>query len=262
MEYKFTPAGENYAPYASGGVFYSAPGHPAFPVRLAVEVFRRCLHWRVAAGVQPGPCVLYDPCCGGAYHLATLPWFNWEHIAAIYASDIDADALAVAARNMALLTPDGMELRVAELGAMHRQWGKASHAEALEYAHLLQARLGALAAGTEGHTIPTRLFCADATDAAAVRAGLAGATVDIVLTDLPYGQASQWQFSAAPKQVLPAGEGTPAERLLAALLPALAPGAVVAVAANKGEKIGHAAYRRLERLSVGKRQIVVLHPLA
>lgn len=253
MEYKFTPAGENYAPYASGGVFYSAPGHPAFPVRLAVEVFRRCLHWRVAAGAQPGPCVLYDPCCGGAYHLATLPWFNWEHIAAIYASDIDADALAVAARNMALLTPDGMELRVAELGAMHRQWGKASHAEALEYAHLLQAQLASLCAG---HAIPTHLFCADATDGVAVQNGLAGAKIDVVFADIPYGKASRWQFTTPA----PGNTDEPVKRLLDSVLPVLAAHAIVVVAAGKQDKISHATYRRLEKFSVGTRQIAILQP--
>ena len=253
MEYKFTPRHENYAPYASGGVFHSAPGHPAFPVRLAVEIFRRCLHWR-AAGSAAGPFVLYDPCCGGAYHLATLPWFNWEQIAAIYASDLDAVALGVAARNLALLSPEGMARRVDELAAMHGAWGKPSHAAALADAQALQARQAELSAG---HAIGTHLFRADATDGAAVAAvaaGVAGARIDVVIADVPYGQISTWQGGTSAL----AQGADPVWRLLDALLPVLAGGAVVALAAGKGDKLKHERYRRLERFTVGKRQIALL----
>ncbi len=114
MEYKYTQAHESYEMYAAGGVFYSAPGLTAFPVRLAVEIFRRCQAIRAAQGAQ-GPAVVYDPCCGGAYHLATMAYFNWDQIAGIYGSDIDEDALGVATRNLSLLTLDGMDRRIAEL---------------------------------------------------------------------------------------------------------------------------------------------------
>lgn len=250
MEYKFTAPAENYAPFASGGVFSSAPGHPAFPIRLANELFRRCLAWRKSFGAA-GPCVIYDPCCGGAYHLATLAFFNWNSIERIYASDVDADALAVALRNLALLTPVGLERRREQLAELHRQWGKESHATSLHHAQMLKQRLAELSAE---HTIATDLFCADATDGAGIAAGLGAAQIDLVLTDIPYGQASQWRF-AMPAAV---GAREPVQRLLDALLPALAPHAVVAVAAGKGDKIRHAAYRQLEKFNVGKRQIVIL----
>ena len=68
------------------------PVSPPFPCRLAVEIFRRCQALRAAQGAQ-GPAVVYDPCCGGAYHLATMAYFNWDQIAGIYGSDIDVDAL-------------------------------------------------------------------------------------------------------------------------------------------------------------------------
>ena len=106
------------------------------------------------------------------------------------------------------------------------------------------------------HAIATHLFCADATDRAAVQRGLSGAQIDVVLADIPYGQASQWQFTT------PAGDAAePVQRLLDSLLPALAARAVVAVAAGKQDKIRHAAYRRLERFAVGKRQLVILQPV-
>src|SRR5438128_795255 len=40
MPFKFAVERENYADYASGKVFYNLPGHPAFPVRLASEIFQ------------------------------------------------------------------------------------------------------------------------------------------------------------------------------------------------------------------------------
>ena len=43
MEYKFASERTNYTDLASGNVFYSLPGHPAFPVRLASEIYQRCL---------------------------------------------------------------------------------------------------------------------------------------------------------------------------------------------------------------------------
>jgi hypothetical protein len=250
MDYRFTPPGENYEAYAAGGVFYAAPGHTAFPVRLAVEIFRRCLAIRAAAGAK-GPAVVYDPCCGGAYHLATLSLFNWEQIAALHASDLDPDALGLAARNLSLLTEEGLDRRIAELTALHAQYGKPSHAGALHHAQALRARLARLVAH---HPLPTHLFGADATDPHAVAGGLGDTQADIVFADLPYGRGASWQAGTA---ALVQG-ADPAEALLSALQPHLAAGGVVALAAAKEEKIATAGYQRRARFPVGKRQIVIL----
>jgi hypothetical protein len=252
VDYKFTPGGQSYEAYAAGGVFYAAPGHTAFPVRLAVEIFRRCQAYRTAAGAG-GSAVLYDPCCGSAYHLSTLPWFAWEEIERIYASDFDADALAIAARNLSLLTPEGLNRRVAELSALYDQFGKPSHAASLQHALALRSRLEAL---SSEHPIAAHWFSADATIPRAVEKGLAGAKADIVVADIPYGQLSDWQPATG---ALTMGN-PPVHSLLAALLPVLAPNAVVAVAAGKQDKITHEGYRRLDRLSAGKRQIAILRP--
>lgn len=48
------------------------PANNVGAVRLASEIFRRCVAKRAAAG-QAQPVTLYDPCCGGAYHLSALP---------------------------------------------------------------------------------------------------------------------------------------------------------------------------------------------
>jgi hypothetical protein len=78
--------------------------------------------------------------------------------------------------------------------------------------------------------------------------------VDIVLTDLPYGQHSQWQGDAcrAPN---------PAWSMLDALHRVLLPISLVAVVSDKRQQVAHARYRRLERFQIGKRQAVILQPV-
>ena len=252
MEYKYTQAHESYEMYAAGGVFYSAPGLTAFPVRLAVEIFRRCQAIRAAQGAQ-GPAVVYDPCCGGAYHLATMAYFNWDQIAGIYGSDIDEDALGIATRNLSLLTVDGMDRRIADLTDLHQQYGKASHGASQKHAEQLRALLVEM---VQHHTLTAQLFRADATDATAIAAALPGVKIDIVLTDIPYGRLAGWGSSSL---ALVHGED-PIPQMLESLLPVLSDNSVLAVAAAKKDKIAHACYERLARLQVGARQIVILRP--
>lgn len=237
MEYKFTQDKENYEMYASGGVFYA--GQTAFPVRLATEIFRRCMALRN----ESRRCVLYDPCCGGAYHLATLAYFNWSRIERIIASDIDANILSIAAKNLSLLKPDGLERRIEEIKSMYQQYGKPSHETALQYALALRQQ--------QDKPIETQVFRANALDSAAIRAGLDDTKPDIVISDLPYGQHSEWQGISTVE---------PVHQLLDSLLSVLTSNAVVAIAAAKKDKIKHEGYHRLEKFNVGKRQIVILRP--
>ncbi len=243
MEYKYTPPQASYAMYAAGGVFYSAPGLTAFPVRLAVEIFRRCQAIRAAQGAS-GPAVVYDPCCGGAYHLATMAYFNWDQIAGIYASDIDEDALRIAGRNLSLLTLDGLDRRIAELAGLHEQYGKPSHGASLQHAEQLRQHL---VERLQHHPLATQLFRADATTMRAIAAALPGAKIDIVLTDIPYGRLAGWGTGSL---ALVHGED-PIHQLLESLLPILSNTSVVAIAAAKKDKIAHASYTRLARLQAG-----------
>lgn len=252
MEYKFTQDIENYEMYASGGILYASPGHPTFPIRLTNEIFRRCLAYR--RGISDRY-VIYDPCCGGAYHLTVLAYFNWDKIDSIIASDIDSQALGLATRNLSLLEPDGLDKRTQEISAMYQQFGKASHLASLEHAHILKQQLSQF---HQNHPIPTRLFRADATNPQAIQTEWINQKVDIILTDLPYGWHSDWH----PDTLALTQEATPTHQLLSALLPILSPHAVVAIATNKQDKIKHEQYQRLEKLSVGKRQVVILRPLA
>lgn len=252
MEYKYTQAHESYEMYAAGGVFYSAPGLTAFPVRLAVEIFRRCQALRAAQGAQ-GPAVVYDPCCGGAYHLATMAYFNWDQISGIYCSDIDDNALGVAARNLSLLTLDGLDRRIAELTDLHQQYGKASHRASLQHAEQLRQHL---VEAVQHHPLVTQIFSADVTDGAAVAAALPDVKIDIVLTDIPYGRLAGWGSSSL---ALAQGQD-PIRQLLESLLAVLSSTSVVAVAASKKDKVAHDCFARLARFQIGARQIVILRP--
>ena len=252
MQYKFVPERENYEPYAGGSVIYAAPGHTAFPIRLGNEIFRRCLAFRAAQGAA-ARCTLYDPCCGGGYHLTTLAYFNWTSIDRIIGSDISAEAVTLAGRNLGLLHMSGLERRMAEISGMAAQFGKDSHALALENALLLQQQLATF---LQDHPIATQVFQADATDSRAVAAALAGARPDVVISDIPYGWRSNWSADSLAL----AEDVDPVHALLDSLLPVLASKAVVAIAAAKTDKVRHERYHRLDKFQLGKRQIVILRP--
>jgi hypothetical protein len=118
--------------------------------------------------------------------------------------------------------------------------GKESHADALASA----ARLRRLQA--DG-SVRTRLFAADATDAVALRAGLAGIQPDVVLADVPYGRLTSWSVAAAD----------PVAATLDAIA-AAAPGAAVGLVGPKQIRVRHAAFTIVERFSLGVRRAYVL----
>lgn len=251
MPYRFAKERPNHTDYASGRVFYGWPGHAAFPVRLTSEIFQRCMAVRKADGITD-PCILYDPCCGGAYHLSTLAFLHWSAIDKIIGSDADKEVLSLAERNLALLTVEGLNQRAAEISEMLESFGKPSHAAALESAKTLKGQLLGL---VKTHEVKTRVFHADATDGEALREQL-HCQVDIVITDVPHGRLSLWQDPAHSQ----ASALSPIWRMLEALRQVLSLNSVVAVAANKQQKVSHEAYQRVDRFRIGKRQVVLLQP--
>ena len=250
MPYQFATENEDYADFASGRVFYNAPGHPTLPVRLVSEIFQRCLMLRQQNGLTE-LVTIYDPCCGSAYHLSTLAYLHWPEIRTILASDIDESVLHTAVRNLNLLTTTGLQTRAAAIAEMQQKFRKSSHDEA---AVSLQKLAGRLERNLREHDIETAVFTADATNSQAISQGVAGQKIDIVLADVPYGQQSNWQSSddslAAEKSLV--------EPMLTALLPVLSAETVVAIIANKAQKFTHENYRRVDRFQIGKRRVVLL----
>jgi hypothetical protein len=240
MQYKYTKELVDYSDFASGRVLYSLPGHPAFPVRLASEIFQRCMAIRDDAT----PCALYDPCCGAAYHLTVLGYLHGEQIQKILASDVDEKAVTLASQNLGLLTAAGLDRRIDQISELLKQYGKESHAEALLSAEKLKSML------PSAQLLETKAFQASATDGKALLENMEPNSIDIVLTDVPYGQGSSWAHAE--------GSLDPLWSMLEALYPILSASAIVAVISDKGQKAAHERYQRMEHFQVGKRRVAIL----
>ena len=242
MKYRFAVERENYEDLSSGRVLYGRPGATAFPVRIANEIFQRCAA-RLNERNAPPPYSLYDPCCGGGYLLTVLGLLHGADLQRIVASDIDAEAVERARRNLSLLTVAGMERRLAELRAMAEEFGKPSHREAIESGLRLKASLSPV-----HERIRTDCFSFDITGEEPLPAAVR--PVDLVITDLPYGRTAEWKGAAE------AGDAPWA--LLETIRPALAPAAVVALVASKDQAVAHPGYRRVEAWTIGRRRVSLL----
>jgi len=251
VHYQFAKERPDYSDLASGRVFYSRSGYTAFPVRLASEIFQRCLAIREANQVTV-PCVLYDPCCGAAYHLCVLAYLHGRSIREVIGSDIDEKAVLLAKQNFGLLGVGGLDKRISEISEMLRLYGKQSHQEALDSAHVLRNRIFTL---TEEHSLKTRVFQASAMDGKILCENLKGVAIDIVFTDVPYGQHSEWRNLDANLE-----SSNPLWLMLEALLGVLLPTSIVAVVSDKRQKVSHRGYQRIEQFHVGKRRVVILKP--
>jgi len=245
VPYRFAAERPNYSDVASGRVFASQPASPGFPVRLASEIFQRCLAIRRGQGLMQ-PCALYDPCCGAGYLLGVVAYLHGESIRSLAGSDISAKAVALAARNLSLLTLGGIERRISEIEELLDRYGKESHRDALASARVFRERVMKL---ESSRPVQVHVFQADALDGAAMAAGLDAAQVDVVLTDVPYGQHSQWQ--GAPSE-------DPIGGMLAALSDVLLPDGLVAVASDKQQKAAHPLFQRVDHFQVGRRKVVIL----
>lgn len=251
MPYKFALDRTDFSDLASGRVFYSQPGQPAFPIRLASEVFQRCLALR-PVNQSSTRCVLYDPCCGAAYQLSVLAYLHWEVIGTVIGSDINAEAVRLAGKNLGLLSAEGLQTRISEISELFQRYGKDSHQLALDSASVLQNRIAAL---SKTHPLTTKVFQANATDGHTLAKNLEGPVVDIVIADVPYGQHSHWHALATDRET-----AQPLWLMLNALLGVLTPNSVVAIVSDKGQKVAHADYQRLEHFPMGKRRVVILKP--
>ncbi len=253
MPYRFVLNDADYSHFSSGRVFYSAAGQPAFPVRLASEVFQRCLNILRMDG-KTGPLSIFDPCCGGAYHLAVLAFLHGPEIARIAASDADPAALQTARRNLDLLSSGGLLRRREEIQALLDQYDKDSHRQALASIDYLQQILDT------GGNIPPETVCfqANALDRASLQKHIGDQQFNLLFTDVPYGLHSQWLLANDASH----SDTPPLHRLLEAVIPFLAPGALAAIASDKGQKAMHERYSRVERFQIGKRKIEILRLLA
>ncbi|MBO9598148.1 MAG: hypothetical protein J7559_10080 [Cohnella sp.] len=243
MEYLFEKVDRNYEDFASGRVLYNAQGTTAFPVRLASEIAQRCMGFLERRGVS-GPYSVYDPCCGGAYLLTVIGWLHGSRIKRMFASDSNTDVLGVADKNLSLLTPEGLSKRKYELNKLIELYGKPSHREAVVSAD----RIGALLAGSGIESVET--FRADITKHG--QSPERCRDLNIVITDLPYGDIVGWTGDSED----------PVNDLFELAYAKMEPSrSVLAVIADKSQKLRHDKFKRLQSVRIGKRAFAIFEPI-
>lgn len=187
MNYKFNVKKENYALLASGSVLYSLPGQPAFPIRLSSEIYQRCAEILKGKNIDP-PYSVYDPFCGSGYLITTLGVLHGNQISDLIASDISETAVELAQRNLNLLTNAGLDLREQELDKLYNAFHKESHLEAIE--KIKQIRTEFVITQTE--KIVKKVFQANALMKDSIELHIPVSSIDIVISDLPYGNQTNW----------------------------------------------------------------------
>ncbi len=236
MRYRFEQR-QDWTHFSSGRVLHNYPGAPAFPARLASELFQRCAAL-LAKGGRSEPYTLYDPCCGGAHLLTVIGLLHGAKLAAIMASDVEPQALEFAAKNLALLDRDGLQARRQKLIRDEQKFGKPSHADAVKSADWLR-ELPLFAGGS----VQTFVFAADA---AQLELSSLPRRPEIMLTDLPYGHLVQWQG------------GEPGQ-LLAKWAEVIQPGGAMAVVYPKKQRLAVPPHVQVEEaLQVGHRRLLIM----
>ncbi len=228
MEYKYTP-NDNYEDFASGRVLYHMGGEPTFPVRLALEMYERSLHY----SNKKEDITLYDCCCGGAYMLTILGLLKNNSISNLYGSDINPKSLKLAEDNLGLLTEAGISNRRGELDTLYRSYGKASHKEALHSIDRIESLLSKELATSVFHQ-----NILEVNDLPFIP--------DVIMTDVPYGNMVEWdEGSGGINQMMDALSGI------------CGPDTILCVCMDKKQKIQTEVYQRLERHLVGKRKFEI-----
>ncbi|GIP16374.1 hypothetical protein J40TS1_20160 [Paenibacillus montaniterrae] len=243
MKYIYETNKTSYEDFASGRVLYNAHGTTSFPVRLASEIIQRCFQILEAKGSK-GPYSLYDPCCGGAYLLTVIGLLHHDKIKSIFASDINDDALRIAEKNLSLLSINGLNKRKQQIKQYIQLYNKASHISALESAERLSQLI------SDSNIEQVSAFQSDVT--ASTHNSSIPDKINIVMTDLPYGDIVTWRSNSPD----------PLADFFANVFESLDPShSVLAVIADKGQKLKHEKFKRLELVKIGKRQMVIFEPI-
>lgn len=230
MEYKYGK-NDNYENFSAGRVIYNVKGMTNFPVRLAQEIYGRCLKY----SAKKRDIILYDCCCGGAYLLTVLGFLNQDSIGRIYGSDINKEILDIARTNLSLLSIEGINKRILEIEDMIKDFQKQSHVEARQSAIELKDMLK--------RDIKYRVFQADALESINL-----DISPDIIITDVPYGNIVDWQGN----------EENFIDKLLDSLYDISSPGTIIGLCMDKKQKVKNEKFNRLERHRIGKRKFEIL----
>jgi len=233
MEYKYGK-NQNYEDFSSGRVLYQVEGMTNFPVRLAQEIYGRCLEY----SPKKTNITLYDCCCGGAYLLTVLGFLNQASIGKLIGSDINEEILHIANKNLSLLSIEGIDKRIKEIEEMILNYQKQSHIDAKNSALKLKALIKA---DTEFH-----VFQADALNSINLKE-----RPDIIMTDVPYGNIVSWSGN----------EGNFIDRLLDSLYEISTPDTIIGLCMDKKQKAKNHKFKRLEKHQIGKRRFEILRKI-
>ncbi|MGI5858602.1 MAG: hypothetical protein ACOX8P_04670 [Tepidanaerobacteraceae bacterium] len=230
MEYKYGK-NDNYEDFSSGRVLYHVSGMTNFPVRLAQEIYGRCLQY----SPKKNDICLYDCCCGGGYLLTVLGFLNQDTIGKIIGSDINIKLLNTAKRNLSLLNKAGINKRITEIEQMIDSFQKQSHIEAKNSAITLKSFIRT--------NIEFEVFHADALKEINLKE-----KPDIIVTDVPYGDIVDWKCN----------EENVIDKLLDVLYGICSSDTIIGLCMNKKPKIRNEKFKRLERQQIGKRKFGIL----
>jgi 23S rRNA (guanine2535-N1)-methyltransferase len=236
MLYKYYEK-ENFENFACGRVIYNKPGVPNFPIKLGLEIFKRCLEYTN----KSKEICLYDPCCGGGYLLTTIGLLNYDIIEKIIGSDINQESVELAYKNLSLLTMEGLEKRKKQIEIMYKKFEKESHFEALKSIEIFKKIIN------QRHNGPlSELFVADAIDEKSLKQNQFIA--DIIITDVPYGNIVNWEGK----------EENMINILLDRLIKVQDNNSVLAIIYERSQKINNNRYIRVEKFKIGKRIVEIL----
>jgi len=230
MEYKYGK-NYNYENFSSGRVLYHESGITNFPVRLAQEIYGRCLQY----SPKKKNIYLYDCCCGGGYLLTVLGFLNQDTIEKIIGSDINYESLDIAKKNFSLLNFDGINKRISEIEQMIVRYQKQSHIEAKQGAIMLKNMIR--------NNIEFEAFEADALKEINLTT-----KPDIIIIDVPYGDMVLWRGS----------EENAIDVLLDTLYKTCHTDTVIGICMNKKQKVRNDKFIRLEKQQIGKRKFEIL----
>lgn len=236
MLYKYYDK-ENFEDFACGRVIYNKSGVPNFPIKLGLEIFKRCLEHTN----QSEKITLYDPCCGGGYLLTTIGLLNYDIIEKVIGSDINPEYIELAIKNLSLLTKEGLEKRKDQIETMFKSFEKQSHLEAIKSIEVFRNIIN-----QRPQSPVCQLFVADVLDEKSLSQN--PFTANIIITDVPYGNMVNWEGEEENKMNV----------LLDRLIKVQDSHSVVAIIYDKAQKINNNSYIRVEKFKVGKRIVEIL----
>jgi 23S rRNA G2445 N2-methylase RlmL len=163
----------------------------------------------------------------------------------IYASDFDSNIIPLAKKNLSLLGLEGLNERISEINKMINDYKKESHVYALNSALRLKNLIE-----KRNNYIDIECFVADITkdDIKNIVDN-----IDIVITDLPYGDIVEWSGGQ--------NENDAVSKFLDNVLKVLAEKSIVAVVSQKKTVVKHDKFKRAEQFAIGKRKITLLQPI-